>query len=130
MRIAILFGLAATMANGTAMAETIVIPPITHIKIDSLYYPSGTQQITAGQCAIIAPGVLATSCRRSNNSAQQLSDAVMLVNPNYFPIYIDPEQDLVVENGVLHIASTTGDIICNGSVAAPASPVIFGNGFE
>jgi hypothetical protein len=115
---------------GTAQAETIVIPPITHVKIDAQYYPAGTQNITAGDCAILAPGVLATSCRRSNNAAQQVSTAVMLVNPNYSPIYIDPEQDLIVENGVLHIASKTGDIICNGSVAAPVSNTIFANSFD
>jgi hypothetical protein len=127
MRLAILIAVAAMSA---AHAETITIPPITHVKIDSLYYPAGTQTITAGDCAIIAPGVAATACKRSNNAAQQVSTAVLLVNATYAPVYIDPAQDLIVENGVLHIASKTGDIICNGAVPAPASNGIFANGFE
>lgn len=124
-----LLALVLIAGAATANAGDIIFPDVTHIKIDGLYYPV-TQVITAGSCAILAPGVQATTCRRIGGQAQQQSLAVMLVNPNYFPVYVRADQDLIIDQGILYVASQTGDIICNGAVPPPVGSSLFANGFE
>lgn len=118
------------------LASAQTVP--TYLELDGLYYtvPSGASfEFVPG--AWVVPQTTMTACNRRNNQVQQYSDFALLYGANLDIVYLSTGEagssysclgTPSDEACVLAMISTTGDIVCSGTVAAPDP--IFANSFD
>jgi len=121
-------------AAALSVAATTATVPI-FLELDGVYY-----SVPAGSTFEYVPGALVvsetsmTACNRRNNEVQQYSNFALLYGPNLDFVYLSVVGSYACfgtaanEACVFAMASTTRDILCGGTVAAPDP--IFANGFD
>ena len=121
-------------AAALSVAATTATVPI-FLELDGVYY-----SVPAGSTFEYVPGSLVvtetsmTACNRRNNEVQRYSNFALLYGPNLEFVYLSVFGSYgcigtaANEACVFVMASTTGDILCGGAVAAPDP--IFANGFD
>ncbi len=110
----------------------------TYLQIDDTYYvipeSASIEYVPGGWIVSVTS---ASACNRRNNQVQQYSDFSLLYGANLDVVYLGTEAGSSSyyavgspndEAVVLAVKSTTGDIVCDGSVAAPDP--IFANSFD
>jgi hypothetical protein len=126
------------LAQWAAAAAMIVSASATvplYLQLDDVYYAvpiSGTIEYLGDAWVVTQTSMIA--CDRRNGQVQQFSNFALFYGPNLDVVYLSPSSSYVCmgstsdEACVLALASTTGDILCGGRVAAPDP--IFATGFD
>ena len=105
-----------------------------YLELDGAYYsiPAGATVEYIGDAWVVTQTSM-TGCDRRNGQVQQFSNFALFYGPNLDVVYLTGSSYYCVgttsdEACVLALTSTTGDIVCGGTVAAPDP--IFANGFD
>ena len=116
----------------SALAATTV--PL-YLELDGVYYavPAGGTVEYSGDAWVVTQTSM-SACNRRNGQVQQFSNFALFYGANLDVVYLNLSSSYACmgsaadEACVLALASTTGDILCSGAVAAPDP--IFANGFD
>lgn len=102
--------------------------------LDGEYYsiPAGSTVEYIGDAWVVTATSM-SACDRRNGQVQQFSNFALFYGPNLDVVYLTGSSYYCVgtaadEACVLALTSTTGDIVCDGTIAAPDP--IFANGFD
>jgi len=121
----------AAVALNVAASPTVPL----YLQLDGVYYdvPAGGTVEYIGDAWVVTQTSM-TACDRRNGEVQQFSNFALFYGPNLDVVYLNLSSSYACmgstsdEACVLALASTTGDILCGGAVAAPDP--IFANGFD
>jgi hypothetical protein len=122
-----------------ASATGVAVP--MWMELDGAYYSVDPMQEIAPQFlldvkAMVLPFTSATQCRRRSGDAMVVGPLTLYYSPQVLPLPLASVEIQLVPM-VFRLRSTTGDIECLGTVAAPPPPppppnpdLVYASGFE
>ena len=121
-----------------AWATAVVVDSNWFLRLDGKYYAvnAATIQIGTNNIALGSAVTTLANCGRASGASQVVTADRLTVTTGSAPVYLASAGgafalDLYGGIAVLHLASATGDIICNGAQTPPRqADRVFDHGFE